>query len=70
MPLLFLGQDLTQFAPHDDESRRGGVAIPDTSHMSPGEHVRIWCTFFIVAMFVSLPSSIRPKMLSAVLKEC
>ena len=71
MPLLFLGQDLTQFDPHGyDESRRGGVAIPDTSHMSPGEHVRIWCTFFIVAMFVSLPSSIRPRMKRAVLKEC
>ena len=50
MTLLFLGQDFTQ-----DESRRGGVAIPNTSNFSPGEHVRVWCTFFIVAMFVSLP---------------
>jgi len=49
MTLLFLGHDFTQ-----DESRRGGVAIPNTSKFSPGEHVRVWCTFFIVAMFVSL----------------
>mmetsp|Transcript_66415 Transcript_66415/g.107739 ORF Transcript_66415/g.107739 Transcript_66415/m.107739 type:complete len:769 (+) Transcript_66415:149-2455(+) len=62
MPLLFLGQDLTQFDPHGyDESRRGGVAIPDTSHMSPGEHIRIWCTFFIVAMFARYTGPYMPR---------
>eukprot|EP00277_Geminigera_cryophila_P013735 CAMPEP_0179459502 /NCGR_PEP_ID=MMETSP0799-20121207/42821_1 /TAXON_ID=46947 /ORGANISM="Geminigera cryophila, Strain CCMP2564" /LENGTH=396 /DNA_ID=CAMNT_0021261355 /DNA_START=159 /DNA_END=1345 /DNA_ORIENTATION=- len=56
MTLLFLGQDFTQ-----DESRRGGVAIPNTSNFSPGEHVRVWCTFFIVAMFARYTGPYMPR---------